>query len=173
MACDPEIHKKLDIPKKYDIGFVGTDGKKSTRKELLKELGERYPGSFLGTAPFTEMSRIYSATKIGFNYSIKNDINMRMFEIMSCGALLVTNKLKRCGFEELFKDGEDLVTYRNRKELFALTDYYLEHEKERERIAEKGHSLTVKVHTYERRVRKMLGYIRERLAGNYPKLLEL
>ena len=26
LACDPEIHKKQDIPKVYDVGFVGSYG---------------------------------------------------------------------------------------------------------------------------------------------------
>ena len=167
-ACDPEIHKKLNLAKKYDIGFVGTDGKKSLRKVLLKELGKRYPRSFLGRAPFTDMSRIYSASKIVFNYSIRNDINMRMFEVMSCGALLITNRIKRNGFEELFQGGKHLITYRNRKELFKLIDYYLTHDKKREEIARDGHLLVTRNHTYKIRTEKLLNYIKQKLAQDYP-----
>ena len=173
VACDPEIHKKLDVPKIYDIGFVGTGGKKSLRCTLLQELDKRYPKSFLGMVPFTQMSQIYSASKIGFNYSIRNDINMRMFEVMSCGALLLTNKIKGNGFEELFEEGKHLVTYRSQKELFRLVDYYLAHDREREQIARNGYQLVVGCHTYEIRLAKMLDYIKERLADNYPQLANL
>ncbi|UCB56650.1 MAG: glycosyltransferase family 1 protein [Candidatus Omnitrophota bacterium] len=173
VACDPQIHKKLDIPKVYDIGFVGTKGKKSLREKLLEALGQRYPKSFLDMAPYTQMSRIYSASKIGFNYSIRDDINMRMFEIMSCGALLITNRIREKGFQELFEDRRHLVTYKNPKELFRLVDYYLEHEDQRRRIAECGRRLVISEHTYEKRTQKMLDYIKERLADNYPKLINL
>ena len=173
VACDPEVHKNLNIPKIYDIGFIGTEGRRSLRGILLKELGRRYPKSFLGIAPFTEMSRIYSASKIGFNYSIRNDINMRMFEVMSCGALLITNRIKRSGFEELFEDSKHLITYKNRRELFRLIDYYLTHDRQREEIAGNGHQLVLRYHTYEIRMTKMLDYIKKRLVNNYPQLVNL
>ena len=173
VACDPEVHRKLDIPKKYDVGFVGTEGKRTLRRILLKELGKRYPKSFLGIAPFTEMSQIYSASKIGFNYSIRNDINMRMFEVMSCGALLITNRTKGNGFEELFENGKHLVTYKNQRELFRLIDYYLTHDKEREEISRNGHQLVIKYHTYEMRTANMLERVKEKLANNYPQLANL
>jgi len=170
VACDPDIHKRLNVPKKYDVGFVGTDGKKSPRKVLLDEIGKKYPNSFLDKAPYTEMSEIYSASKIGFNYSIRDDINMRMFEIMSCGALLVTNRIKRSGFEEIFEDGKHLITYRTPRELFKIIDYYLTHDKERQEIAENGYRLVTKEHTYQARVNKMFDYIKNELSAKYPRL---
>jgi len=173
LACDPDVHKKINIEKIYDIGFVGTDGKKSLRKNLLKELKLRYPKSFLGPAPFTEMSRIYSASRIGFNYSIRNDINMRMFEVMSCGALLVTNRIKKNGLEELFEDGKHLVVYKNPRELFKLINYYLTHEREREEIAKNGHQLVAKHHTYAVRLADMFKLIKGKLASSYPQLVNL
>ena len=125
-----------------------------------KNLREKYPQSFLGTAEYTRMSEIYSSAKIGFNYSIRNDINMRIFEVMSCGSLLLTNYIKNNGMEELFKNREHLVIYRNPKELFRLIEYYLSHPQERERIASSGHQLVTAQHTYRDRLRKMFDYIR-------------
>ena len=173
VACDPQIHKKLDVAKIYDIGFVGTDGKEGWRKILLKELGERYPESFLGPAAYTEMGQIYSASKIGFNYSKKNDVNMRMFEVLSCGTLLLTNRIKGNGFDELFEDDKHLVVYRNRKQLFRLIDYYLTHDKEREEIARNGYELVSGYHTYEIRTAKMLDLIKQKLSNDYPQLVDL
>lgn len=31
LACDPEVHKKLNSPKIYDVGFIGRDVKKIDR----------------------------------------------------------------------------------------------------------------------------------------------
>ncbi|MBU0694084.1 MAG: glycosyltransferase [Candidatus Omnitrophica bacterium] len=141
VACDPEIHKKLDIPKRYDIGFVGRDAKKFARGRHLSLLKEKYPNSFIGEADFRKIEEIYSASKIGFNSSIANDINMRIFEIMACGCFLLTNYTRNNGFDELFKDKKHLVTYKNDKELIELIEYYLDNNKERERIAEEGYKL--------------------------------
>ena len=103
------------------------------------------------------MSNIYSSAKIGFNYSINNDINMRMFEVPSCGALLVTNRIKGgSGFNELFCDGKNAVVYGSAGELFNKIDFYLSHSEERMRIAGEGHSLAVSRYTYKVRLKQML-----------------
>ncbi len=156
IGCDPEEHKKLDIAKRFDVAFVGTEGKKNLRGELLRLIALMYPSSFIGKADFRLMSNIYSSAKIGFNYSINNDINMRMFEVLSCGALLVTNQIVNNGFDELFSDGVNLVVYRSPNELFNKIGYYLSHDEERQRIAQEGYILAVKSHTYAQRLKTML-----------------
>lgn len=156
IGCDPEKHKNLRLEKKFDVAFVGTEGKKNLRGELLKMLARRYPDSFIGRAESGLISNIYSSAKIGFNYSINNDVNMRMFEILSCGALLVTNFIHDNGFEELFSPGVNTVVYRSPAELFKTIDYYLAHDDERERVADQGHILAVNSHTYADRLKRML-----------------
>ncbi|MCQ9208144.1 MAG: glycosyltransferase, partial [Omnitrophica bacterium] len=170
LGCDPEIHRKINLEKKFDVAFVGTEGKKSLRGALLKKIKERYPKSFLGIAEYTKISEIYSSAKIGFNYSIRNDINMRMFEAMSCGSLLLTNYIKNNGLEELLKDREHLVIYRNPKELYKLIDYYLSHPEEREQIAYAGHQLVTSHHRYRDRLNTIFDYIRASDPHRYREL---
>ncbi len=167
LACDPLIHKKLDVKKKYDIGFVGTEGKKSRRKELLDLIIKKYPNSFIGRVEFKKMSEIYSMSKIGFNYSINNDVNMRIFEVMNCGTMLLTNHIKGNGFDEIFQDKKYLVVYRTKRELLRLIDFYLNNDEEREAIAEAGYEYVVNNHTYLHRLNLMLSVIREKLALRY------
>lgn len=159
VACDPEIHRKLDLPKRYDIGFVGRGGKKFTRAGRLRMLKEKYPNSFIGTSDFRKMSEVYSMSRIGFNSSLRKDINMRVFEIMASGCFLLTDYIKSNGFDELFVGGKHLVMYRNDKELMELVDYYLRNEMEREKIARQGYEWVVGNHTYFHRVQKMFNYI--------------
>lgn len=159
IGCDPEMHKDLNIERKLDIAFVGTFGKKNLRGKLLKSLARRYQNSYIGKANSRLMSNIYSSAKIGFNYSINNDINMRMFEILSCGSLLVTNSIRENGFEELFSDGENVVVYHNPDELFKKIDYYLTHHQERKRISDEGYKLAINHYTYLQRFKEMLSYI--------------
>jgi len=156
IGCDPNIHRRLDVKKRFDIAFVGTEGKKNLRGRSLKLLAHRYPNSFIGKADFRLLSNIYSSAKIGFNYSINNDINMRIFEILSCGTLLVTNYIRDNGFEELFSDGLNVVTYKDASKLLKVIDYYLAHDEERERIAKEGHLLATNLHTYKERLKKIL-----------------
>ncbi|MCK5491619.1 MAG: glycosyltransferase family 1 protein, partial [Candidatus Omnitrophica bacterium] len=133
-------------------------------------LNEKYPKSFIGIADFKKMAEIYSASKIGFNSSIINDINMRLFEVMASGCFLLTNRIKNNGLEELFVNKEHLITYRNDKEMIELIDYYLNNEKEREAIAIRGYETVVNEHTYYHRVQTMFNYIAFKFGGKYNKL---
>ncbi|MCX5715744.1 MAG: glycosyltransferase [Candidatus Omnitrophica bacterium] len=158
-AADLEFHKDLGIARDLDIGFVGNDGS-VPRKFFLQELRERYPNSFIGNAPSSKINEIYSRSKIVFNYSIKNDINMRMFEALMSGAMLLTNFLEDKGFAQLFEDRKNLVLYKNPKELFELLEYYLGHEGERRAIARAGWELAKERFTYDKRVEEILAYIK-------------
>ena len=170
-ACDPEIHRRLNLPKRYDIGFVGTDGG-IPRKFYLQALRERYPQSFIGGAAHTRMSEIYSQSRIGFNYALAGEtLTMRAFEIMACGTMLLMNGVTDEAQDLLgLIPGRDLVLYRSPAELFERADYYLAHEQERESIAANGYRLTVEHHTYVHRTRFMLETAIERLRARYPRL---
>ena len=157
IACDPEAHKDLKIGRKLDVAFIGTEGKRNLRGKLLDMLARRYPNSYIGRADSRLISNIYSGAKIGFNYSINNDINMRMFEVLSCGALLITNRLPAgSGFSELFSDGKNAVTYGSTGELLKKIDHYLSRAEDRERIAGAGHALAIGKYTYKDRLKRML-----------------
>ena len=81
---------------------------------------QRFPNTFVGRKFFEEMAQTYSASRIVFNRSIRNDVNMRVFEAVACGSLLVTNDLAENGQAELFADGVHLVTYRDADELLRI-----------------------------------------------------
>jgi len=108
LACDPQIHRRLEMEKDYDVAFVGHINT-PRRQEFLEAVRQRFPQSFLGPAPHTEMSEIYSRAHVVVNCCLNNDLNMRVFEALSCGALLVTNRLTGNGQEELFQDRVHLV----------------------------------------------------------------
>ncbi len=163
-ACDPSIHRRLSLPKIYDLGFVGTDGG-SPRKFVLQELRERYPRSFLGLAPHTKIAEIYSQSKIGFNYAIRGEgMTMRSFEIPACGTVLFMQKIKQEWLEDLgFHDGKNIIIYENLDHLVELINYYLVHEVEKEKIAQSGYELVHSRHTYAHKVKQVISHIQENL----------
>ena len=85
-----------------------------------------------------------------------NDINMRVFEALGCGSLLVTNDLSDNGQAELFRDGVHLAAYRDAEELVDKIAYYLGHEEVRERIAARGRQEALARHTYGHRMETIL-----------------
>lgn len=158
-ACDPDIHRDLGRGRTLDVAFVGNDGG-IPRKFILQELRERFPNSHIGNAPYLDIARIYSSAKIGFNYSIAGDINMRMFEITACGAMLLTNALKDEAGAGLFTDRKDAAFYRSPVEIFELIGHYLKNDAQRQTIAEKGRALTASEHTYLKRAQVIIEHIK-------------
>ncbi|QDT40357.1 SPBc2 prophage-derived glycosyltransferase SunS [Gimesia alba] len=161
LACDPEIHRPYQVEKQYDFSFVGNlIGQE--RCDLLNTLVQKYPDHFIGQKYFEEMARIYSASRVVFNHSVKNDINMRVFEALGCGSLLLTNDLAENGQAELFSEGQHFATYTCPEEMLDKVDYYLKHESEREKLARQGHELAFSQHTYQHRMQALLTSIEDR-----------
>ena len=163
VGCDTEIHRRLNVERIYDIGFVGNDGG-IPRKFYLQEIRERYPNSFIGTANYKEMSRIYSSSKIGLSFAIRGEcFTMRNYEIMACGAMLLMKRLRDDSAQRLgFADRKHLVIFDGPKDLFELIDYYLKNKREREEIAENSYRLTVQSHTYAHRLKEMVDIVKDR-----------
>ena len=155
LACDPEVHCKHEVDKVHDIAFVGNVFP-GPRADLLACLRRRFKNTFVGRAYFEEMARAYSAARLVFNRSLRDDVNMRVFEALGCGSILLTNDLARNGQAELFRDGVHLATYSDPDELLDKAAFYLAHEALRERIAAAGRAEVLARHTYRHRMETVL-----------------
>ncbi|MDQ1257428.1 MAG: hypothetical protein QG656_2032 [Candidatus Hydrogenedentes bacterium] len=161
LACSPELHDVGPQERIHDVSFIcNTEGDHiDRRKRIVESLTKRYPNSRTGRFWPQEMALIYAQSKIVVNACINRDVNMRVFEALASGALLITDEA--VGLEDLFEDGKHLVVYRNDAELFGLIDRYLADDAARERIAEAGRALVYERHTYEHRLAEMLRVIFE------------
>ena len=90
LACDPAVHgsgptvARAGTEFRYDVAFVGNDGG-VPRKFYLQELRERYPRSFIGKAPHTEMARIYSEAKVGHDVSVERHDELTVCSVQITG----------------------------------------------------------------------------------------
>ncbi|MHC2995244.1 MAG: glycosyltransferase [Candidatus Atribacteria bacterium] len=161
-ACDPEVHRcHKNVNKIYDIGFVGgVKGEK--RGKILENLSKHFKlNDFKRFHEPSEMALVYSQSKIVFNMGREGELNMRFFEALSSGSLLLTERSSKNGSNELFKNGEHLVEYEPKDNLKEIIKYYLIHDRERKKIAEAGHKLVREKHTYWHRVQTILKIIKE------------
>ena len=163
VACDPDLHGADGTSRDWDIAFVGTDGG-VPRKFYLQILRERYRNSFIGNAEHTQLRSIYGRARIGFNYSIANDVNMRVFEVIAAGALLITNRLDNDDLMRLgLEHGRHFVAYRSPQELFESIQYFLAHLELAQEIARAGNDLVRMRHTYTNRMQQLLLSVSRRL----------
>lgn len=140
LGCSQKWHRRDNTHLQYDLSFIG--GINDPRRDnYLNFLQNRYASrSYIGRANKSDIGEIYSRSRIVFNVSINNDINMRFFEALCSGSLLVTERIHNNGMEQLLKNVDNPVClfFDTLEEAVSLIDYYLEHEDEREAIAQRG-----------------------------------
>lgn len=157
LACDPEIHCKWNGHKSYDAGFAGDVTPGTKREVLLKRLSETVSLKY-GRYFWDDMARLFSASRMVFNNAVRNDLNMRFFEVMSSGTLLLSDMAINSGQDILFADGEDYACY-HEGNLEEAARFYLENEELRERIAKRGQRLAHNAHTYKHRLEDLLAVV--------------
>jgi spore maturation protein CgeB/thioredoxin-like negative regulator of GroEL len=156
LACSPELHDVDDQPRTIDVSYVGslTENTDARRLKLMGRVAEQFPNNAIGMRWPEDMAQVYAKSKIVVNACINHDVNMRVFEALASGALLITDDAE--GLEELFVDGQHLVMYHKDDDLFDLVEYFLKHDEERERIAAAGKALVYKRHTYDQRTSQLV-----------------
>lgn len=152
LACDSEIHNQSAVTRQYEVGFVGNLGHRDTPrwKVLTAILPLFKTNDYQRYHSPLEMGNVYGQSKIVFNTSINGDVNMRVFEAMAAGALLVTDRIGN-GLSELFKEDVHYVGYDSVDEAKEKISFYLSHDAERVKIAQAGQQEVLEHHTYLKR----------------------
>jgi len=146
--CDDSIdtfkafeNKKYD----YDLLFIGRYDK--DREVFINFLKKTFSKLHLGLFGLDKDNlisgsnylKIIASSKIGINYSRKNDISMyssdRIVHLMANGVLVFSPRIPN--LDELFSEDE-IVYFDNNKDFEEKIQYYLSNSDERLRIAENG-----------------------------------
>ena len=169
-ACNHFLYKKLNLPKIYDVSFVGQCyGEREGFVASLKKKGINVTTFGRGWENSSRVSqadiiKIYNQSKISLNLSLSHDtpagyiytLKGRDFEAPGCGSLLLTRDAKE--ISEYFVPGEEIITYEDANDAAEKINYYLKNEDEREKIAKSGYERVMKEHTYEKRFLEIFEY---------------
>ncbi len=160
LACSPELHALPPMERDIDVSYVGSlSAEENGRRHfLLQEVAKCFSNHCIGRFWPEEMAEVYARSRIVVNCCHNRDVNMRVFEAMASGALLITDEAD--GLEELFIDGTDLIIYRSDDELVDCIRHYLQDDAAREQIARAGQEKVLTGHTYDHRLAVMLDVIR-------------
>jgi hypothetical protein len=168
---DTSIRNEPEREKIYDVAFVGSldlPNTKDERRDILGSLEGKYRLNDYRKPVFgDELIRTYNQARIVVNIPLRvaGGFNMRFFEAMASGALLLTKDL---GYSraDLFQPGLHFVTYRDRADLMDKVEYYLRNDRERIGIAESGMTEVLSKHTYEHRATEVLQVMESGLCRN-------
>lgn len=147
--------------KMYNVSFVGQVGRwHPYRRHVLNYLaGQGVPLNILH-APHEKAAEIYAQSLINLNISLNGDLNLRIFEVLSSGGFLLTDRLSpQSGLGLLFNDGEHLVCFKDEKDLLDKIKYFLKHPDEAKEIARNGYEAYRRNHTPEKKIVELMDYV--------------
>ena len=166
LACDPMHHNTIypDVSSRpIDLGFSGSVGDcggwNKGRPEILQEATERFKNCIVRETVKGQNSMINGSCKVILNDNPYNNINMRHFEAISAGSVLVTRKPENSAIEKLGLS-DSVLFYENKKEAMDQIDFALKNIK---RFNEPTEALAAHYwqnHSYSNRLNEIIEMIR-------------
>jgi len=164
-AVRRELFQAPDPVREYDVGWVGQTGSRVYKKRarLLPMISSAFRvNDWRRSYTLDEVVEVYRRSRVVVNIGrddFPQDANMRVFEVMASGTLLITalpNELSQLGFQE----GVHFVGYRHESDIVPLVRSYLNNEPERLRITRAARAKVLEEHTYDARVDTLLRHLR-------------
>jgi len=181
MAASPKVfHPLLDVEQDIDVSFLGSTINYGERKryfEILEDMARRNNftckifESKIGVGQFKysieEINKLYNRTKIDIAFapttSYGRKINLRTFEIPMAGGFQL---MQYSPYIHLyFEEDNEIVCWKDKKDLERKIKYYLSHEEERKKIARAGYERAIKEHTWIKRFKYVIKEIEVRESG--------
>jgi glycosyltransferase involved in cell wall biosynthesis len=158
-ACDPDVHKPIELTKFYDVGFIGelTDDV-SDRGKILEMINSKFHAFLSNDVPTEDISRIYSKCKVIFNHIRTEEINIRFFEGLALGAQVVSHSPALHYFA---KEGKHYLSFRTPEEAVEKIDFLIKNDHIREKMAKDARSHELEFHTSKHRAQEILNFIKE------------
>lgn len=105
-----------------------------------------------------QMPLVFAGSRINLNLtlrSIHSGIPLRVLDIMACGGFVLSNWQPE--IDECFDEGRQIVTFGSAAECMDKIAYYLEHDRERQAIAEAGQRKVKELFSYEKGLERLFG----------------
>jgi hypothetical protein len=123
------------------------------RQTLLDGIAAAGIPLLAGQATRTQAAEQFAQSLVSFNASLNGDLNMRVFEVLSAGGFLLTDRLSpQAGLELLVRPGVDCETYQDRQELLDKVAFYRRSPAAALSIAEHGAAVYQREHLASARI---------------------
>jgi hypothetical protein len=175
----PRFHRPAPHqPPLRDVAFIGTPGRLGQRAELVARIAKHFRTEVFGlhwnrwpqycqrlkvNKPISnrEYASVCATSKVVIGTNEVNDAPLyfsnRTFLTLACRAFHLTHYVPR--LEDVFRDGEHLVWYRDEDEALAKIHHWSRRDDERAHVAAAGHAEVMQHHQYYHRVARILGWL--------------
>ncbi len=175
----PRFHRPARVqPFQRDVAFIGAPGRRGQRASFLAEVAKYYDTELFGRhwdrwahlhgglrvqGPIDNRTyaRICATSRIVLGVNEVNEdlyyFSNRTFLTLACQAFHLTHYVPK--LEDVFKDGEHLVWYRNEDEALVKIEEWLQRDADRARVAAGGHAEVMQHHQYYHRVARILHWL--------------
>jgi spore maturation protein CgeB len=176
-ACNPHSYAKVISERKHDVTFVGQPhGDRRQAVATLEKSG--FPvecwgfGWPAGPIDHDEMVGVFASSRINLNLSNSSEvpglkarlrrllhfhppaprppqIKGRNFEVPGCGGFLLTERVPH--LERYFELDREVAVFDGIDDLVDKVRYWLEHDEDRQQVAEACYRRVISEHTYDHR----------------------
>lgn len=159
------------LRKQYDLRLYGQDWTATDRiLGWTQRFGQYFNIPYLRSLVKPKLKledepTIYLSSKICINVheefqkKFGGDCNERTFKIPLYGGFEITDDVA-C-IRKYFRDGEEIVIAKDKKDWFEKINYYIDHPEERQKIIDAGKKRVLKDHTYNSRAQQIIDIYNE------------
>lgn len=156
LGADIDVYKPKVIRKKYDISFCGTTLDRisqAERNDYLEQLVLNF-NIYIGR-DYNEWANLrYNEALFVFNMGISDDLNMRTFEGMASGSILLQNPVD--GLNDFFEKDKHYIEFTNKKELVQTIFDRMADVENLKTISDNAVKEVREKHTYVHRAKQLL-----------------
>lgn len=143
----------------FDVSFIGNIGhRNSKRGEKIRQIVQSFHHPEFKGYHFPDMLRVYQNSKIVLNATIGSELNMRFFEGIGCGAIVLTDQSQEC-VGGLFEEGKDFIRFTTAQDAISKIHHILDNYDYFKELALKSQEKVLQEHTYLARLQQIVNTI--------------
>jgi spore maturation protein CgeB len=115
-----------------------------------------------GFAYGPRLAEVFRASQVNFNATnlqMPTTVNQRVFDVPACGGLLLTDNQQE--LELYFEPGSEVLVYSCNDQAHEMARYYSQNPNAGANIIERAHRRVKAEHTYDHRIAKLIGIMRQ------------
>jgi len=188
---DTDTFKPIDLPKIYDVTFTGSKKFGDARYDYvnyLKDNGVNIRVFGVGWEDCVDLNdicvrqknsdeivNIINQSKINLCFSQTGmgsyQMKAKIFETNSCRAFTLCEYAR--DYLDYFKEGKEIIFFKTKEELLEKINFYLKHEKQREKIAKMAYQKTISKYSLFDELKIFFNSTRDKINhSNLPNLNE-